>query len=227
MTIDDINYYRDKVLDCFGDSTTWGDNGIDGGSMDISWVHTFQDQIPFKEVRNYGIKGSRFAICDDRDDSFVERLKDLKVDDADYMTIFGGVNDFQHSVPLGEFSIDNENTRTLYGALNHIIRYLLTNYPDTTYVVMTPAKNNFHNPQKDYPTSLQANDLGLRQSDYVAAIKKVAHFYSIPVIDLFNESGITPFISVNKKFMPDGLHYSREGYARLQRRIAHQLLSYL
>lgn len=227
MSIVDMDYYRDKVLDCFGDSTTWGDNGIDGGSQDISWVKTFQDQIPFKEVRNYGIKGSRIAICDDRNDSFVERLPELKVFDAQYMTIFGGVNDFQHSVPMGSFSPSNENPKNFYGALNKIIRYLLSNYPDTTYVFMTPTKNNYHNPQKDYPTTLQANDLGLHQSDYVDAIKEVAHFYSQPVIDLYNESGLTPFIPINKKFQPDGLHYSRLGYARLQRRIAHQLLQYL
>ncbi len=227
MYINDLSYYEDKVLDCFGDSTTWGDNGVHTGSNKISWVHGFQHLIPFAEVRNYGIKGSRIADCGDRDDSFAKRVKEIKVEDADYMVIFGGVNDFQHSVPLGEFSIDNVDTHTFYGAYNYILRYLLSNYPDCKYIVMTPTKNNFHHPTKNYPTTLQTNDLGLHQGDYVKAIKQVAHLYGQPVIDLYNNSGMSPFIKVNTKFQPDGLHYSQAGYKRLQRRIASQLLNYL
>lgn len=79
MYINDLSYYEDKVLDCFGDSTTWGDNGVHTGSNKISWVHGFQHLIPFAEVRNYGIKGSRIADCADRDDSFAKRVKKLRL----------------------------------------------------------------------------------------------------------------------------------------------------
>ena len=225
MYINDLTYFQDKVIDCLGDSTTWGNNGIDGGSQEISWVHGLDQLIPFKEVRNYGKRGSQVTVNHGRDDSFIERLAQMKIADADYLVIFGGINDFRRSVPLGQFAEDNTDRYSFAGAYNFLVRHLLSHYPHLTVIIMTPAKINGHKPQ--YPTSRRPNQRDLRQEDYVNVIKQVAHFYSLPVIDLFNNSGISPFIPANAQFMPDGLHYSRAGYLRLQRRIASQLLNYL
>lgn len=221
----DLSFLENKTLICFGDSTTWGDNGIDGGAMEISWINTLKKILPFQNIQNKGIKGSRIAKCSDRHDSFVERLDTLQLNNADYLILFGGVNDFQHSVPLGSF--ETQDITSFFGALNFCTKKILNTNPNLKMIFATPTKNNFHHPTKKYPTSLQRNDLSLQQKDYVNAIQQVANFYSQPCINLFNDSGISPFIKAHEQFMPDGLHYSPSGYRILGQRIARLLLPYL
>ena len=52
--------------------------------------------------------------------------------------------------------------------------------------------------------------------DYVNAIREVAEYYSFPVLDLYAASGIQPKLAVHKElYMPDGLHPSDNGNARM------------
>lgn len=215
-------YFKDKILNCLGDSTTWGDNGIESGGNNISWTTHLQDILPFKTVRNYGVRASRVAITPDRTDSFIERYDDMEKD-ADIVTVFGGINDFQHNVPLG--TIEDQDPHSFYGALNTLIKGVVSMYPTQPIIFMTPTKNNFKHPTKRYPTTLQANKLGLFQRDYVQAMVRSCDLYSVPVIDLYTESGISPFLpEYVPKYMPDGMHYSDAGYERLSHRIAGELL---
>ena len=218
------DYFKDKIINCFGDSTTWGDNGLDSGGQSISWTQTLRRLIPFEEVRNYGICGSRIAVCEDRDDSFIERFEQMDTD-ADDVVVFGGVNDFQHDVPLGEEN--STDSHTFSGALNVMLTGLLKMYPTQNLVVITATQNNFVHPTKNYPNTRQLNACNLMQEDYVQRMKEICASYCIPVIDLFAQSGISPFIDGHERFMPDGLHYSQEGYQRLGRRITGLLLPYL
>lgn len=217
--------YETKIINCLGDSTTWGDNGLDSGSNEISWVQQIQDFIPFQTTRNYGKRGSRIAITTDRTDSFVERYPSMD-DKADYITIMGGVNDFQHSVPLGNFY--SKNLATFYGALNNLIPGVINKYPQSEIIFITPTKNNFKSKSKNYPNSFQKNEVGLIQNDYVNAIKHICNLYSVPIIDLYNESGISPFIEKHiELYTPDGLHFNKLGYRKLAARIAHELKKYI
>lgn len=220
----DGNYFKDKTLNCFGDSTTWGDNSLGTGGNQISWVSHVQSLVPFKQIRNYGIKGSRIAVSADRSDSFIERYEAMD-SAADDVVVFGGVNDFQHDIPLGDPV--SRNVRTFRGALNTLIGGLLAKYPTQNLVFITPTQNNFVHPTKHYPNTHQRNAEGLWQKDYVQAMLDACESYCIPVIDLYRQSGICPYVEGHKRFMPDGLHYSEEGYERLSRRIIGLLLPYL
>ena len=61
---------------------------------------------------------------------------------------------------------------------------------------------------------------------YVDAIKEVAGYYGLPVLDLFHMSGIQPNVEIiREKFMPDGLHPSDAGAEKLAKRIRAFLLS--
>ncbi|MCB2306032.1 SGNH/GDSL hydrolase family protein [Clostridium estertheticum] len=216
-----IKSFENIVMNCFGDSTTWGDNGIETGGNEISWTTQIEKFLKFKTIRNYGAKGSRIAITSDRNDSFVERYKDME-NSADIITILGGVNDFQHDVPLGK--TDSFDPHYFYGALNTIISGLLEKYPDKQIIFMTPMKNNLKNPTKNYPDSFSFNKLNLKQIDYVNAIKETCDYYSIEVLDLYKESGISPYSEFQTKlYMPDKLHYNKEGYFRLAKKIAEYL----
>ena len=60
--------------------------------------------------------------------------------------------------------------------------------------------------------------------DYVNKIREVAEYYSLPVIDLYKESGLQPKVEIiREKFMPDGLHPSDAG-AKI---IAEKIYAYL
>lgn len=217
----EIFKFENATMNCLGDSTTWGDNGIGTGGNEISWTNQIQKFLKFKEVRNYGEKGSRIAVTEDRNDSFVERYKSMEKE-VDIITILGGVNDFHHNVPLGDKR--SLNTNCFYGALNTILSNLIERFPSKKIIFITPMKNNFVHSQKNYPDSFSCNGLNLKQIDYVNAIKSTCDYYSIPVLDLYKESGISPYIEVQAKlYMPDKLHYNKEGYLRLSKKIAEYL----
>ena len=57
--------------------------------------------------------------------------------------------------------------------------------------------------------------------EYVNIIREVAEYYSLPVLDLFKESGLQPKIPViQQKYVPDGLHPNDDGNAILAHKIA-------
>ncbi len=202
---------------CFGDSTTWGDNGCGGGGPEISWTSHLGALLDGATVKNFGVKGSRLAIKSDREDSFVERLDGVDTD-ADVYVLFGGVNDFSRNVPLGQMG--STDPHEFYGALDFLVRGITERSPEARLVVMTPCKTSGIE-VKDIPGSFEQNHLGLTQETYVTAVREVADRYSLPLIDLYAGSGISPFLPEHRKlYMPDGLHYSPAGYERLSHRIA-------
>ena len=207
----------DLTICCFGDSTTWGDNGTGAGGPGISWTSHLGALLDGATVENFGVKGSRLAIKADRDDSFLERLGGIDAD-ADVYVLFGGVNDFSRNVPLGQMG--STDTHEFYGALDYLVRGITARSPEARIVVMTPCKTSGI-VAKDIPGSFEENHLGLTQAPYVAAVREVADRYSLPVIDLYAGSGVSPFLPEHReRYMPDGLHYSPAGYERLAHRIA-------
>ena len=212
----------ESTVACFGDSTTWGDNGCGGGGNDISWTAHLGALLGGANVENFGVKGSRIAMKADRTDSFVERLDAIDAD-ADVYIVFGGVNDFSRNVPLGE--LGSEDVRTFYGALDYLVRTITTRSAEARLVFMTPCKTSGKH-EKDIPASDEPNHLGLTQDVYVRAMLEVCDRYSLPVIDLYAQSGISPFLPEHRKlYTPDGLHYSPAGYERLAHRIAAGLVA--
>ncbi|KAA8830226.1 SGNH/GDSL hydrolase family protein [Bifidobacterium tissieri] len=216
--------WANTTINCLGDSTTWGDVGTGDGGPAISWPAHLQRLLGAGTVRNYGIKGSRIGVKADRDDSFIERYEAMERD-ADIVLVFGGVNDFNREVPLGEQG--DTDVHTFHGAVDILLRGLVRMYPHGEIVVMTPCKTGGVS-AKALPAFDTPNGLGLVEADYVQVLLATSHRYGIPVIDLFNDSGISPLLPEHKPhYMPDGLHYSPAGYERLARRIASQLLTLL
>lgn len=159
-------------------------------------------------VRNYSISGTRIARQHkpsvdnpNHDKHFVSRVDGMEAD-ADMIVVFGGTNDFGHGdAPLGEMS-DREDT-SFYGALHTLYTALINKYPTSKIVVLTPM----HRLSEDEPRADGSTLL-----TYVNIIRQVAEYYSLPVLDLYAESGITPKVPVlMERYMPDGLHPSDAG----------------
>lgn len=206
---------KGKKVAFLGDSITVGSGA---SRVETRYTNVFAD-ITGCEVLNYGIGGTRIAkqktasACSDWDRDFIERTDEMD-DSADIVVVFGGTNDFGHGdAPFGKFSDDTEYT--FYGALHVLYKKLINKYPDSEIVVITPL----HRLTEDNTV----NERGLERKSlkcYVEAIREVAEYYGLPVLDLYKTSGMQPAVEINRKlYMPDGLHPSDLGAAKIAERI--------
>ena len=163
-----------------------------------------------------GIGGSRFArqvqidpeSRADRD--FCMRVEEMP-EGADAVVVFGGTNDFGHgTAPIG--TPEDRTPDTFYGACHHLFARLLERFPDAMIVIMTPL----HRSNEDCPHGDNKPSPVGTLSQYVKIICEVAQIYSLPVLDLYRNSGMTPRVPlIKEQMMPDGLHPNDHGHERL------------
>ena len=170
--------------------------------------------------QNYGIGGTRIArqktpTEEKWDRDFISRVPEMDAD-ADIVVVFGGTNDFGHGdAPIGTMS--DRTPYTFYGALHCLYTALIEKYPGVPIVVLTPL----HRLNEDSPKGDNKPAPVGTLKEYVNIIREVAEYYSLPVLDLFKESGLQPKIPViQQKYVPDGLHPNDDGNAILAHKIA-------
>ena len=212
-------------INFLGDSIT---EGVGASSKKTVYHAVLKKEAKLAEARNYGISGTRFAVQkglperpkDNYVDvnSFCERF-DKMDDDADVVVVFGGTNDYGHGdAPLGGFG--DRTPDTFYGACHYLFSGLVRKYLGKPVVIMTPL----HRINETKNTG-DAKTCGVGTlKEYVDIIREVAEYYSLPVLDLFKESGMQPDIKeVQEAYIPDGLHPNDAGNAV----IAHKLKRFL
>lgn len=206
-------------INFLGDSIT---EGVGASAPEFVFHQVLKRSCDLKEARNYGISGSRIArqihpSADTRmEQDFCLRASQMDPD-ADVIVVFGGTNDSGHGdAPFGTFS--DRTPYTFYGACHCMMETLINCYPGKPIVIMTPL----HRENEDsYASEIPKNKT---LQDYVNAIREVAEYYALPVLDLYATSGIQPRVPVLKEmFCPDGLHPSDAGNAK----IAHMLEQFL
>ena len=209
--------FKGKVINFLGDSITEG-AGSSGHEK------RFTNLIASKTgavCNNYGIGGTRIAeqltpsLEPVWDKTFGSRVAEMEPD-ADCIIVFGGTNDFGHGdVPLG--TMFDRTTKTFYGALHLLYISLIEKYPTAKIGIITPLHRcNEDNLRGDGDKHQDVATL----KTYVEIIREVAEYYSLPVLDLFKNSGLQPKIPVIKEmYMPDGLHPNDNGYEILADKI--------
>ena len=160
----------------------------------------------------YGISGTRIArqqipSHDPREDQYFRSRVEAMEEGADVVVVFGGTNDYGHGdAPLGEMG--DRTVWTYYGALHVLFTSLLEKYPRAAIVVLTPMHREDEEVRQPFLKS------------FVDATRQVAEYYSLPVLDLWANSGIQPRVPVMKTtYMPDGLHPSDAGHAHLANKL--------
>lgn len=213
---------KNKKILFLGDSIT---EGVGASSTEKCYVSVF-GKLSGAEVKNYGIGGTRIAkqskisLSEESDRDFMSRVDEMD-SEADVVVVFGGTNDFGHGdSTIGDFSSRDECT--FYGALHILCTSLINKYPKADIIFMTPL----HRVSEDD----EVNEIGLEHeallSGYVDIIKEVAGYYGLPVLDLFNTSGIQPKVDIIREiYMPDGLHPSDAGAEKIAKRLYNFLLS--
>ena len=192
---------RGKKAVFLGDSIT---EGVGVSDIKKGYVNLVKEKIGLEEAYNRGISGTRFAVQTTPseeasfDKDFISRVAELPKD-VELVVVFGGTNDYGHGdAPFGEFT--DRTAYTFCGACHVLFESLVNKYYDKKIVIMTPLHRQFE------------EENGKSLSDYVAMIRKVAEFYSIPVLDMYAQSGIQPQLQVIRDaYCPDGLHPNDAG----------------
>ena len=208
-----------KKINFLGDSITEGACLEDWNN--VYWMRLGRETGA--TVRGYGIGGTRIAprLNPERPGEegfgqyFGSRVAGMDPD-ADIVVVWGGTNDFGHGdVPLG--TIDDRDNTTFYGALHYLYSGLLTKYPKAQFLILTPLHRGYEDwqgpnmPVWDPPKVLKT---------YVDCIRRVAEYYSLPVLDLYANSGIQPAVPILKElYMPDFLHPSDAGHEIIAKKI--------
>lgn len=207
---------KGKKINFLGDSITEGH----GTS---STAKRFTDLISASEgviARNYGIGGTRFAKQSKpsekarHDLDFCKRALEMDAD-ADAVVVFGGTNDYGHGdAPFG--SMEDRTPDTFCGAAHTLFSSLIERYPSADIVVITPL----HRCNEDDPKGSRKPHEVATLKQYVEAIRAIAEYYSLPVLDLYAISGLQPEVGIIKeRFIPDGLHPNDAGHEILARKI--------
>ena len=203
-----------------GDSITEGVGTTDNSKR---YFELIKREHNLSEVKGYGIAGTRIAKqkepseISSYDRYFSSRVDDME--DADGIIVFGGVNDFgSGDAPIGAFS--DKTSDTFYGACHMLYSKLINRYCGKTIVIMTPLHYIAENNVKI------KHGVAVTLKTYVDIIREVAEYYSLPVCDLFKNSGLQPAIDANRKmFMPDGLHPNDAGHKLIAERLGGFLMN--
>lgn len=224
-----------------------GDSISDKGRVgtDRCWWEYLEELLGL-EAESYALNGSET----DGVLSQAVRVYNENGQDFDGIIVFVGTNDFNSSLPVGEwYSVSeaevNRNGETVSvlrrspimvgdtfkGRLNILADYLKTHFPEKQIVFMTPLHRGFatfgeYNVQ---PDESYANAGGLFIDDYVQAVKELANVWAFPVIDLNAISGLYPSNDSHVVYFhnkdTDMLHPNSKGHERLAKTVMYQLLA--
>ena len=199
---------------------TWNVLG-DSFTARNKYQYYVQEVLGIGTVNSYGISGSCIANSSNPKNPMCIRYNEMS-DNADIITVWGGVNDFGRSwgsnggIPLGSFG-DTTNV-TFYGALDVLIKGLVAKYPTSKIGFIIPTFVNDDDTTLTYKGGLQTNSLGYYLEDYRKAIREVCEKYSIPYLDLSKCGGLNQMNI--KPLTEDGLHPNTDGFHFLKYKIA-------
>ena len=187
--------YTDLSYVAFGDSITYGIDGINGNRMSNPYPDLVADELNLKSVINNAVSGAVFCSNTLDRKNMTQIILNFK-GDADIISVLLGVNDKFLSLPLGTTACRDNST--IYGSLHLICDYLIENYSDSFIFFMTPFK------YEDYDL---LNDEGYVLKDVANAINWVCGKYNIPVLDMYNLGNYEVEMYLEES---DGIHPSQE-----------------
>lgn len=199
------------------------------------------------EPHLYAVSGYQW----DRVYKAAKLMRDEMGSSVDAILVFAGTNDYMNGIPLGEWydEVNEEvaikgqklmlprrhfrkDMKTFKGRINTVMDFLKTNFPDQQIILMTPLHRGYANlgGTNIQPAESVPNALGRHFEEYIAALREAADIWSVPLIDLYRESGLYPMNAAYAKCFrsggpkgTDNLHPNTEGHRRLAKTIAARL----
>lgn len=239
VKINQPSQWKGKRVAYLGDSMTQKSKN---GTNKIYWEY-LSDWLGIKPFV-YGISGNQW------DGIYKQAVKlyEEKGTDLDAIFIFAGTNDYNHSIPMGNFyseitketnhngkmvtrkyRVPIENDTTFCGRINKVMAFLKTKFPEQQIIVMTPIHRGFakFSDANVQPEENFANAEGLYLEAYVNTLKQAALNWAVPLIDLYSISGLYPLSDSQVPYFNNGdtdrLHPNAKGNYRMAKTILYQL----
>lgn len=211
------NSFADKKVACLGDSIT---AGLDGGTLRpaATTYPQFLQQMTGARVLNYGVGGSSIGTY--HSEPMCIRYKQLPKD-ADYIVVYGGVND-AFTVDAGLFgSYASRRPGTFIGDLNSLFYGLKTEYPNSKVIVINP-----HRIQMQVDLIRLGHKKLVKQEKLSEAIKQLTAEYGFALVNLYDEGILNSCDArIRAGYVPDGCHPNLAGYEVLARLIAEKMIA--
>lgn len=188
------------------DKPTWlGDSITEINSKaSIHYHEIIAQKWGAKTSTNMGISGSTIG---NKSDPMSVRFEKIPAD-TDFISVFGGVNDYGLNQPLGELG-DTTND-TFYGALYVLLNGLQAHFPTIPKIFISPMHigsefgGNF---------TSTVNGLGLTQDVYEQAIVEMTCKFGVPHLSLFSDMGVTFAVKQQSDYYSaDSLHPNNAGH---------------
>lgn len=235
-----------------------GDSITEGVNADKRYWQYLEELIGISSTC-YGISGAMWKPTDTHKDILTQAQSAVASGiDFDAVFMFAGVNDFYNDVPLGEWwtEVDYQTqiqdrglikkrvlttgeTECEKGYINDAIKFVKQNYPRAQVILMTPIHKGFAGSRAMGSTYSKDDELASNKSllyldSYVNAVREASSIWSCPLIDLYSDNGIIPWLDEYKgAYMnpkedvtkSDCTHPSKYGHWRIARTIASKLIS--
>jgi lysophospholipase L1-like esterase len=201
-----------KKFVSLGTSITWQDgHPYASGEIANGYQSVIKEKLGFGSYLNKGASGRAMANTLNGTEGISKIGQTVDYTGYDLVLIEAGTNDFKLNVPLGSIGSIKDtvyNPSSFYGAYRSLLKHIFENYPDIQVVLLTPIQRS----NSGYDTE-STNVVGHKLIDYVSAIKAIGEMYSVPVCDLYANSGINALTL--SRYTMDGLHPNDRGYVRM------------
>ena len=205
--------WRGARVAYLGDSIT-DKRQVEKGTNDTYWLYL--ESLLGTESFVYGISGHQWSHIPGQTDKLIKDHGQ----EVDVIMIFVGTNDYNASVPIGEWYSEDEvevevtgpkgmksgiiakrkhrtlvmDNKTVCGRINIAMSKLKEAYPTKQIILLTPIHRGdaFLTDRNIQPDEMHANGVGEYVDAYINAVKEAGNVWAVPVIDLNSISGLYP-----------------------------------
>jgi lysophospholipase L1-like esterase len=192
------------------------------GVNDTYWLYL--ESILGTKSFVYGISGHQWSHIPGQTDKLIAEHGQ----NVDVIMIFVGTNDYNASVPLGEWFSEKVvevevsgprgsktgilsqrkqrtilmDNNTVRGRINIAMSKLKEAYPTKQIILLTPIHRGdaFLSDRNIQPDELHANGVGEYIDAYVDVVKEAANVWAVPVIDLNSVCGLYPLSKTSEPY---------------------------
>jgi len=203
-----------------GTSITHANNNISTSTLLLrGYQDRVRDKIAFSQFTNVGVAGQSIATGAKSGpvQCLAAQVDTVLTTVADFYTIEHGINDWNRCATIGTIDdfINNTGYSTFYGAWRIVIDKIYTLNPNAKIILITPRKAYGASVFPEHwweANTAGGNDYYLK--DYVAAVRAIGEFLSLPVCDWFADSNTNQY-NLAADSVDVALHPNDTGYQKL------------
>ncbi len=205
------NMLDGKKIVCFGDS-------IWGMVKDETGIASLVEKMTGATIENYAISGT--TASDVKEKNLQDMVGSVSLEDADYLVIAYGLNDYFQGVPYR--NSEAYDVQTYEGALRSAVKKIKEEYPELKILLIGQTYCQFYSygiVEADSDTRSFGGGVG---TDYVAAAKRVAEEYDLLFVSQYEELPMNEWNG--KLYLEDATHLNKNGRIQYAKVVAEILL---